>query len=193
MGHSGLFSLIFGIFKNNFKGWNFQRDLKLDCRSRRRAHWPLDQHHGPRKREFIRRKTRLLLYMTASKRHLNKTDISIIKTTFSSFQWFKNDAPVMQERSRVSVKTKLKGDPTQWSVLKFTHVETLVRDYSFSKDVKRKDFFLLDHDRHREKAFSTVPKTNEIHADIIRMTLEMGDNVLTVWQVGIPKVGGRNV
>ena len=68
-----------------------------------------------------------------------------------------------------------------------------LEDYSFSKDVKRKDFFLLDHDRHREKAFSTVPKTNEIHADIIRMTLEMGDNVLTVWQVGIPKVGGRNV
>ena len=43
------------------------------------------------------------------------------------FQWYKNDAPIIQERNRVSVKTKLKGDPTQWSTLKFKAVETLVR------------------------------------------------------------------
>ena len=31
------------IYRKNFR---LQRDLNLDCRSRRQARWPLDHHHG---------------------------------------------------------------------------------------------------------------------------------------------------
>ena len=40
---------VFSFFSNNLpnKTVEFQRDLNLDCRSRRRARWPLDhQHHA---------------------------------------------------------------------------------------------------------------------------------------------------
>ena len=42
----------------------------------------------------------------------------------SSFKWYKNDAPLIEEKNRMKIKTKLNG-ATQWSMLKFKTVETL--------------------------------------------------------------------
>ena len=47
--NSGLF-FVFSFFSNTIlqkKNCRLQRDLNSDCRSRRRARWPLDHHHGP--------------------------------------------------------------------------------------------------------------------------------------------------
>ena len=45
-------------------------------------------------------------------------------TPASSFKWYKNDAPLIEEKNRMKIKTKLNG-ATQWSMLKFKTVETL--------------------------------------------------------------------
>jgi hypothetical protein len=42
----------------------------------------------------------------------------------SEFLWYKNDAPLLEEKNRMKIKTKLNG-ATQWSMLKFKTVETL--------------------------------------------------------------------
>jgi hypothetical protein len=58
---------------------------------------------------------------------LSTTEETFFAYTLSFFpQWFKNDAPLLQERNRVTVKTKLKGEATQWSTIKFSSLETLV-------------------------------------------------------------------
>ena len=41
-----------------------------------------------------------------------------------SFQWYKNDAPLIEEKNRMKIKNKLNGNP-QWSMLKFKTVEPL--------------------------------------------------------------------
>ena len=42
----------------------------------------------------------------------------------TSFAWYKNDAPLIEEKNRMKIKNKLNGD-LQWSMLKFKVVETL--------------------------------------------------------------------
>lgn len=42
----------------------------------------------------------------------------------TSFAWYKNDAPLLEEKNRMKIKNKLNGD-IQWSMLKFKTVETL--------------------------------------------------------------------
>jgi hypothetical protein len=42
----------------------------------------------------------------------------------TSFDWYKNDAPLIEEKNRMKIKSKLQGD-IQWSMLKFRSVETL--------------------------------------------------------------------
>ena len=41
-----------------------------------------------------------------------------------SFEWYKNDAPLIEEKNRMKIKNKLNGNP-QWSMLKFKTVEPL--------------------------------------------------------------------
>ena len=50
MGQSWPLFVYFVIYKHKFyrQYCSLQRDLNLDCRSRRWAHWPLDHHHGPK-------------------------------------------------------------------------------------------------------------------------------------------------
>ena len=40
---------LFFVYFRSFQTQTLQRDSSSDRRSRRRAHWPLDHHHGPRK------------------------------------------------------------------------------------------------------------------------------------------------
>ena len=42
----------------------------------------------------------------------------------TSFRWYKNDAPLIEEKNRMKIKSKLNG-ATQYTMLKFKTVETL--------------------------------------------------------------------
>ena len=42
----------------------------------------------------------------------------------TKFLWYKNDAPLIEEKNRMKIKTKLNG-AVQWSMLRFKTVETL--------------------------------------------------------------------
>ena len=50
----------------------------------------------------------------------------------TSWQWFKNDAPVIVEKGRVRIKSSLEDSP-QWSMLKINVLETLGKSYFSSK------------------------------------------------------------
>ena len=42
----------------------------------------------------------------------------------TQIKWYKNDAPLIEEKNRMKIKTNLDGD-VQWSTLRFKIVETL--------------------------------------------------------------------
>ena len=47
----------------------------------------------------------------------------------TGIEWFKNEAPLLEEQGRVKVKDKLKGGSTQWSQLRFRDLETLDKGF----------------------------------------------------------------
>ena len=43
----------------------------------------------------------------------------------SQFKWFKNEAPLEEERGRVRIRSKTGSGDTQWSRIRFTELETM--------------------------------------------------------------------